>query len=401
MQARVFLVGLEVAAGVWTAWLLTGERVTGGTLVRFAALLAMSIGYAEIGSRSQRITRYLSSGKVFSNPMSVWSFAAVLVLPAGWAALFVAAQYTHSAVQRRRERSGNLYRVVFTAAVTMLAQLVTAGLLAVAEVDGDALRGSVVGGLAVAAGVAVFLAVNLVLLVTGMWLAAGRPSLRKLIPGTDTLATEALTLTLGIVAAEFVAHSPVLLPVTVALVVMVQRSATVKALHTAARTDGKTQLLTSAAWSAATQSMLARATQGGAAVAILLLDLDHFKRINDTLGHLAGDRVLAATAATLRRETRDRDALGRFGGEEFAVAMVGLTLPDVLAVAERIRAAVAALKVDDATVTASIGVAYEPVGSNDTTLEQLLERADAALYAAKNNGRDRTRLAPESTPQPR
>ena len=125
--------------------------------------------------------------------------------------------------------------------------------------------------------------------------------------------------------------------------------------------------------------MLARAAQGGAAVAVLLLDLDHFKRINDTRGRLAGDHVLAATAATLRRETRNRDVLGRFGEKEFAVAMVGLTLPDVLPVAERIRAAAAALKVDDATVTASIGVAYEPVGSNVSTPEQLLdERADAA-----------------------
>lgn len=394
LSARMFLLLVEVIAACVTGVLLLHETVTAMVLWRFAVLLGLCIGYAEIGARSQRITRYLGSGKVFTNPMSVWSFAAVLVLPAGWASLFIVGQYGHSMLQRRRERSGNTYRVVFTAAVTMTAQLATATVLAASASGGHALHGGILAGLGVALGVPVFVLINLTLLVAGMWLAVRPPSLRPLIPGADTLTTEATTLLLGIVAAELLLHSPVLLPITFVFIATLQRSSTVKALHQSARTDAKTGLLTSAAWSASVQSVLARlARAGGGDIAVMLIDLDHFKRINDEHGHMVGDRVLAAVGACLQRELRDRDAVGRFGGEEFAAVLAGAGADEAATVAERVCAALREVRVDEVAITASVGVAHHHAGRAAVTVEALLANADAALYAAKRQGRNQVRVS--------
>ncbi len=393
-SARAFLISIDVIAAAVTGVLLLHETVTATLLVRFVVLLGLCVGYAEVGARSQRITRYLSSGKVFTNPMSVWSFAALLVLPAGWASLFIAGQYAHSMLQRRRERSGNSYRVVFTAAVTMTAQLATAAVLAAGGASGHALHGSVVGGLVTALGVPVFVAVNLALLVAGMWLAARPPSLRPLIPGADTLTTEATTLLLGIVAAELLMHSPVLLPITLVFIATLQRSSTVKALHQTARTDAKTGLLTSAAWTASVQNVLARlGRSGGGDIAVLLIDLDHFKLINDEHGHLVGDRVLAAVGACLQRELRERDAVCRFGGEEFAAVLAGPGADEAVTVAERVCAALREVRVDEVSFTASVGLAHDRAGRTGVTVEALLAGADAALYAAKRQGRNQVRAS--------
>src|SRR6185312_8514453 len=87
--------------------------------------------------------------------------------------------------------------------------------------------------------------------------------------------------------------------------------------------DGKTGLLNAAAWHAQAERALRRASRHDGAKGVLVLDLDHFKSVNDTYGHLAGDQVLAAVAAALRTEVRDRDLVGRFGGEEFVILLIG------------------------------------------------------------------------------
>jgi diguanylate cyclase (GGDEF)-like protein len=125
-----------------------------------------------------------------------------------------------------------------------------------------------------------------------------------------------------------------------------------------------------------------------------MVDLDHFKRVNDTYGHLAGDEVLKAVAGTMRRSVRDYDTVGRFGGEEFVVLLPGLRNRDVLATAERIRRAISQLRVplpdSDivlSTLSASIGVAVYPDAASG--VDELVHAADAALYRAKRAGRNR------------
>jgi diguanylate cyclase (GGDEF)-like protein/PAS domain S-box-containing protein len=136
---------------------------------------------------------------------------------------------------------------------------------------------------------------------------------------------------------------------------------------------------------------LARAEREALPLAVVMIDIDHFKAINDTHGHMAGDQALQRIAEILQHLTRESDLVCRFGGEEFLVALPGLTLPDALARTETWRTAIAAARLDQAgqsiRLTASQGIATFPEhGRNDATL---LANADAALYAAKRAGRDR------------
>jgi diguanylate cyclase (GGDEF)-like protein len=135
---------------------------------------------------------------------------------------------------------------------------------------------------------------------------------------------------------------------------------------------------------------LAVAAQSSHPLSVLMLDIDHFKSINDRYGHTAGDRVLTAAAAAWQQELRTGDALGRIGGEEFLVLCPATPLDAALQIGERLREATAALRVagiDPALrVSVSIGVAQAQLAE---TRERLFERVDAALYRAKQRGRDR------------
>lgn len=130
-----------------------------------------------------------------------------------------------------------------------------------------------------------------------------------------------------------------------------------------------------------------RATRQGQPLSLLILDIDHFKRVNDTWGHESGDRVLKETGALLQREMRPMDIATRMGGEEFVVLLPATPLSDALLCAERLRASLAGHDVGPPTpVTSSFGVAgLRPRESGST----LLARADAALYVAKQSGRNR------------
>ena len=127
---------------------------------------------------------------------------------------------------------------------------------------------------------------------------------------------------------------------------------------------------------------------------IAIVDIDHFKSVNDSHGHAAGDRVLAAVAGSLREQLRAEDQLGRLGGEEFLALLPDAGASAAAAAAEKLRAEVAALRVEhdglDMGVTISIGwAAWE-----GESAEELMRRADEALYDAKRSGRDRVEGAP-------
>ncbi|HET8897251.1 MAG TPA: GGDEF domain-containing protein, partial [Rhodanobacteraceae bacterium] len=127
---------------------------------------------------------------------------------------------------------------------------------------------------------------------------------------------------------------------------------------------------------------------------IAILDLDHFKRINDHYGHLAGDATLRETVASVRRQCRAQDLLGRFGGEEFVLCLPATVAAQAMATCERIRDAVQAAPIlfegQKIAVTTSVGIAERRPGE---TLKNWLARADAALYQAKRGGRNRCELA--------
>jgi diguanylate cyclase (GGDEF)-like protein len=140
---------------------------------------------------------------------------------------------------------------------------------------------------------------------------------------------------------------------------------------------------------------VALAQRHGRPLAVAMLDIDHFKQVNDTHGHAAGDLVLCAVVCACRRCLRATDYLGRLGGEEFVCVMPEVAAADAMACAERIRKEVAALRVPTESgvlrITVSLGVAM--LDRDHDRWETLLRAADAALYRAKTAGRDRIALA--------
>lgn len=133
-----------------------------------------------------------------------------------------------------------------------------------------------------------------------------------------------------------------------------------------------------------------------AALACIMIDLDHFKRINDTWGHHAGDAVLVAASKIMMENARQYDEVGRYGGEEFAVLLPGVTMDTAHTIAERLRVRLSKAKVmvdgQRIEITASLGVACFPSPGIEN-MNDLLKAADAALYEAKGSGRNRVVLA--------
>ncbi|HEV8211948.1 MAG TPA: GGDEF domain-containing protein [Vicinamibacterales bacterium] len=156
------------------------------------------------------------------------------------------------------------------------------------------------------------------------------------------------------------------------------------------RHDALTGLLNRRAMEETLLLQMQRSRRTGEPFTVLMIDLDHFKTVNDRHGHAAGDRALKHTAAALKAELREVDAVGRFGGEEFLILMPGATVETALPVAERLRTAlvVDAPAAEGATLllSASIGIAQWREPAEEPS--RLLMRADAALYDAKQRGRD-------------
>lgn len=156
-------------------------------------------------------------------------------------------------------------------------------------------------------------------------------------------------------------------------------------------TDGLTGLYNRRHLMETLESERRRADRTERTFAVLMVDVDHFKKFNDRFGHQAGDEVLLRVAGILRKCTRDVDLAGRYGGEEFCMLLTESTLEGAVEVAERIRSELRAVSFEGEKVTVSIGAAEYPIDGE--SVELVLSSADAALYEAKRAGRDRVSQA--------
>lgn len=155
-------------------------------------------------------------------------------------------------------------------------------------------------------------------------------------------------------------------------------------------TDPLTGAMSRRAWFECAEAELAHAARHGRALSIMVLDIDHFKSVNDVYGHPVGDLVLHAIARTIAETLRQSDAFGRFGGEEFVAISRETALDDAVTVAERVRAAVRSVHLaplNGRHCSVSIGVAERL--PHEQQISAVLTRADEALYCAKRTGRDR------------
>jgi diguanylate cyclase (GGDEF)-like protein len=216
----------------------------------------------------------------------------------------------------------------------------------------------------------------------------------------DALQGLFVEIDLAVLITLAVAVSPALVVIALPTVLLVRRFLVHPILVAQSRVDSKTGLLNVSTWEAEAENEISRSVRTRNPVALALVDIDHFKRVNDTHGHLVGDKVLKAVAKALSGDLRTYDRAGRFGGEEFVILLAQTSEDDAKGIAERLRAGVAELAVPvsdrpDATVvrvTISIGVAAMERGET-RELNDLLAAADSALYHAKKSGRNLVAVA--------
>ena len=180
------------------------------------------------------------------------------------------------------------------------------------------------------------------------------------------------------------------------MVALLQRSLRHAQLLNASRTDAKTGLLNARTWESEAEAEVARAVRARMALAVAVLDIDFFKLVNDTYGHLFGDEVLKEIAHCLPGVLREYDSAGRFGGEEFVLLLPHTRAVDAFRIADRVRDHISGLSLltqdgQHVEVTVSVGVAALDAGSS-RELSELLAAADAALYRAKRDGRNQVQM---------
>jgi diguanylate cyclase (GGDEF)-like protein len=361
-------------------------------LVVTLALCCLGMAHTEIAERVERVRRRVTE-TAHVDLCSVWTFAAAILLPPPVAAFVAIILCTHLWWRSYRPRTPP-YRQVFTTTTVVLACLAASAVMAGL---------SPLGWLfALIMALLTYTTVNSCLVAGAIAVSTSKPDLLMAFGDWEANVLEIATLSLGGLTAVVLSINPWLGIFVLPPVLVLHRAVLVHQLAEAARTDLKTGLLNAAAWHSQAERALTRSNRDASPRGVLVLDLDHFKRVNDTYGHVAGDEVLAAVAHALRGEVRDRDLVGRFGGEEFVVllaALPGGAVAELEAVAERMRRRVESLCVEIPTpdgpltisnLTVSIGGAVHP--GNGPDLQAVLQIADTALYSAKRDGRNRVRM---------
>jgi diguanylate cyclase (GGDEF)-like protein len=379
--------------------------ITGRSMALFGLLIAGMLVHEECSRGIERIREVVREGSPHVHPQSIWFFAAVLLLPPPLIASCIVISYAYLWIRVYSHQRPPLCRKVFSAATVVLACAAARTVLALVVNHKTAepitvLLGPVGLAAVVGAGVLYWL-INYALVVAVIIMTnPDQPAKKSLGNAAEQLVIGA-SVGLGVAVALIATVRPWLLPVLIMTVLAMHLGLLVPQYRTAARTDSKTGLADSGFWAEIARAKLTRAQATGATIGILLVDLDHFKQINDLYGHLAGDEVLRAVARAMKQTVRKDDLLGRWGGEEFVVLIPGSTVASVRDTAERLRLAITEVAVTTRAtagvivtidhLTASVGAAVSPTTA--TELDQLLLAVDTALYQAKKDGRDRVRLA--------
>ncbi len=376
-------------------WWITPARLA--EIATFGALVLCAVICVEAMRRLGPPTR------LARDLLGAWWLPAILLLPPLYSLLIPVPLFLLLQLRIRRRA---VHRRIFEAASIALSGFVSSwvfhGLLA-----GDAAR-AVEGPVMVADGTlvaapglfyalsccALFTLLKTAIVAIAVRLSSPETPWRRLLWDRETLVLDSVELCVGLTVAILAGLSVALLLIALPPVVLLQRSLLFQQLQTAARTDSKTGLLNAATWEQEAGVQLARALQARRSVAVLIIDIDHFKQVNDTYGHVFGDQVLLGVANTLTHHLRQSDVLGRFGGEEFVVLLPGADMAEACRVAERLRSRVGRMRLmageNSVTITISIGVALLRVHGDDVI--ELVGSADLALYRAKGAGRNRVCL---------
>ena len=429
-----YILSVELVVAITAIWLMTTLGSTSITdWLRFGALILAITIHLTIVRRAEEARRNESAGPYF-DLTSVWTFAAAIVLPSGLAVLV--AVWLRIVIQPIARRQP--YRFVFTS-THIVASTILAGVAVHLSGFSLAASGDVptdLGLLVVLAVVAaLYWFVQVILMTVALKILNPQGRFADVVGSRADNMLEMTTLGVGAMLGMLLSThwaAPLLLVAPVILVNALMHRTSERQAHLErlvaeqdqahqqltqdAHTDYRTGLLNTNGLAEYAGRVTERCKQDHQPVTVLAIDLDFFKRINDTWGHPAGNSVLAEVGRILREKLRPGDVAGRDGGEEFVVVLADTGLAQGVAIAERIREAIAELMVpttdkhrnsvvlrgralpaidddgpDVRAISASIGVAVVPDNGDSLALAQ--HSADAALYVAKENGRNQVHVA--------
>ena len=371
------------------------------------AKFGLLLGCAMISVAATHRNAYVKPGMV-RDFITAWVLPAAILLPPVYAMMMPIPLYllTQSLAPRPRV----IYKRLFSAAVISLAYGAVALLFRVfpASFAGSSIgagRHALTWTVAVAVCEIVGGRINHLLIVGAIKLSDPSVRLASLELNREALQGDFAEFDLAILITVVVAVNPVLAIFAVPTVLLARRFMMHAQLLEKSRIDTKTGLLNSSTWENEATAEIARAIRTRSPLSLALVDIDHFKAVNDTYGHLVGDKALRAVTDALRSQLRAYDLAGRFGGEEFAILLPQTREEHALSIADRLRMHIAGMSVpvsDDGKpencirLTISVGVA--PLDDTNRELTDLLAAADSALYHAKQAGRNRTHLANTSAP---
>lgn len=398
----VFLLGMEAIAVVGFVFaFLASSTPTEQQWLQWLVLAGCGTFHVQLTRREQERRRN-RSGTVLIDFVGIWVFPAILLLPATLTVLLVIVIRLQRWFVSRRPVHNFVFSSVSHAVAAALAQVSYSALgphdwasLTVASAFPE------FGTIVVAAVLYEVIQILFVGGVLAMGAASPNPSVRTVLGNAEDNLIEAVTTGLGAATAVLLVTMPPLVGVMALVSVVFNRFSELGQLQDDVRTDVKTAVLNMRGWSESAERELHRTARARGSLAMLMIDLDHFKWINDVFGHPAGDEALLATARTLRETTRPSDLIGRFGGEEFLVLLPETAAEQAWLAAERIRERIAQLRISTTGKrggpvviterTVSVGVAIFP--EHGDTLQALTQAADAAVYEAKEAGRNRVHMA--------
>jgi diguanylate cyclase (GGDEF)-like protein len=365
-----------------------------------AARFALLLGCGMVSVAATPPTAYIPGGMT-RDFLTVWVLPVAILLPPVYAML---TPVPLQILTQLRVHRGVVYRRVFT--VTAMAITYGAASL-VFRAFPASFAGSSIGTGTHALTFTVAVAVceiiggrgHQLLIVGGIKLTDPTVRIADLELNREALQGDFAEFDLGVLITVVVAVNAALAVFAVPTVLLVRRFMMHAQLLAQSRVDTKTGLLNASTWEREASVEIARAVRTGSPLALALVDIDHFKLVNDTYGHLVGDKALRAVTDALRSQLRVYDLAGRFGGEEFAILLPQAREVDALAVAERLRRHIATMTIpvndnDESgpyvRLTISVGVAALDGVSRELT--DMLAAADSALYYAKETGRNKTHV---------
>ena len=373
----------------------SSTAITRSNLALFCLLLGCTAASMELTRKSGE------QGGMIKDVHGVWELPTAILLPPLYALIIPAIRI---ALLQWRIRRAPVYRRVFSGAMLSLsygaASVTFHGLsgLIPQEAGGTLSRGTV-WTLVIVISVLAKETVNKSMLLTVVKASDPGATWRTEVFSREPLYNDGAELCTGVLVTYGVAGNPWLALAALPVVTLLQRSLRHVQLLNDSRADSKTGLLNAATWEREATAEVTRAVRTRTPLAVALLDIDRFKVINDTYGHLAGDQVLKELARSLDSVLRDYDRAGRFGGEEFSLLLPQTRAVDAFRIAERVRASIAGLSIivpgatggERVHVTVSIGVAALDSGGK-REYSELMAAADAALYRAKSGGRDQVQM---------